>query len=101
MQEESYEKDIENKIESVITGISVLKSKGMQGKDYNILYDAMNEDELVFLFNDVIVSYYDYLNYEAGVRNKPPADYKKARDFDEIFRVLEYIYNEMVRIMEV
>lgn len=72
---------------------------GLQGKPVEMLYEAEDEDDLLFLLQQLIDSRYDFLEECAYMFLKPMPERKRLYDLDDLERVLNSLSSDAARIL--
>ncbi len=87
-------------IEVYVGLIREVDKQGLQGKPVEMLYEAEDEDDLLFLLQQLIDSRYDFLEEYAYMFNKSMPERKRLYDLDDLDRILDSLTLDAVRILQ-
>lgn len=90
----------EERLEVYVNLIREVDKYGLQGKPVEMLYEAEDEDDLLFLLQQLIDSRYDFLEEYAYIFNKPMPERKRLYDLDDLERVLDNLSLDAIRILQ-
>lgn len=87
-------------IEVYVDLIREVDKQGLQGKPVEMLYEAEDEDDLLFLLQQLIDSRYDFLEEYAYMLNKPMPERKRLYSLDDLGKVLDSLTLDAIRILQ-